>query len=127
MHRILTLLLLLMFSAQSLASAVQHDCGEMGGAGSMSHAGMDMHHEMPADMPCCDDDGQEAAAASDTASDKARQCQLSCALGVCASPVAVVAVVQLFELNRAQPSQVPAPIDRPNTPFSSLFRPPIAV
>ncbi|AOS96327.1 hypothetical protein AUP74_00860 [Microbulbifer aggregans] len=121
MHRILTLFLLLMLSAQSFASAVQHDCGEMGGAGSMSHADMDMHHEMPGDMPCCDDVDNSVAA-----SEQASQCQLSCALGACASPVAVLAVFQPFDVAAYHPTVLFSAIDRPDSPLSSLFRPPIA-
>ncbi|KUJ83139.1 hypothetical protein AWR36_011455 [Microbulbifer flavimaris] len=123
MHRILTLFLLLMFSAQSFASAVQHDCGEMdmGSAGSMAHADMDMHHDMSSDMPCCDDSSNDASA-----SEQARQCQLSCALGTCASPVAVVAVFSPLEVTRYHPTVTWSPIERPDTPHSSLFRPPIA-
>lgn len=120
MHRILTLFLLLMLSAQSFASAVQHDCGEMGSAGSMSHADMGMHHEMPGDMPCCDD-------VQDFATDEqASQCQLSCALGACASPVAVLAVFQPFDVAAYHPTVLFSAIDRPDSPLSSLFRPPIA-
>jgi hypothetical protein len=123
MHRILALFLLLMFSAQSFVSAVQHDCGEMemGSAGAMSHADMGMHHEMPADMPCCDDTSDSPAA-----SEQARQCQLSCALGACASPVAALAVFQPFDVIPYHTVVLFSGIDRPDSPLSSLFRPPIA-
>lgn len=121
MHRILTLFLLLMFGAQSLASAVQHDCGDMNGAGAMSHGEMAMHPEMPADMPCCDDTDEPAEAA-----EQARQCQLSCALGTCAAPVAMLAAFQPLEFTQHHPTVVFSVIERPDTPLSSLFRPPIA-
>ncbi|GAA5524661.1 hypothetical protein Maes01_01218 [Microbulbifer aestuariivivens] len=147
MHRIFILTLLLMFSVQSIASAMQHDCGAMMGNGvdasrggaDTSHAmgmhhdmvmdmdmGMDMPHEMHADMPCCDGANSVAGAPAAGAAEQASHCQLSCSLGACSAPVAMPAALLPLEFTLLHPESIRSPIDRPTTSHTSLFRPPIA-
>ncbi|MFI2811142.1 MULTISPECIES: hypothetical protein [Microbulbifer] len=118
MHRLAVIFLLLLFSAQSLAVAGGHDCGEMHGMGNPA-GGADMAMDMHHDMPCCEDDASEAAA-------DAWQCQLSCEAGACAAPLALVSSDHPLDFSPDRPPARTECVDRPLTPSASLFRPPIA-
>ncbi|WP_237059745.1 hypothetical protein [Microbulbifer sediminum] len=121
MHRLAVIFLLLLVSAQSLAVAGGHDCGEVHDMGGTADMGMPMHHDMSAgtgDMPCCEDDTAVA--------ERAWQCQLACEAGACAAPLALLSSIYPLDFSPERPQASAEPIDRPLTPSASLFRPPIA-